>query len=83
MGEWTGGIANREYRRGTRTEPVLTEELRRRLAGQVKNYLADARKFRLKPSEERCLAVVYTANDKQKKYVADEYRRLTGSAPRG
>ena len=73
MSAWTGGTANREYRRGSRAEEVVTGELRRYLRRQVMLYLADCRRFRLEPSEGKCLQVVYTANEGQKQAVRDLY----------
>lgn len=36
---WSGGIANREWSRGSRSVPVEVDQVR--LAGEVRRYLAD------------------------------------------
>lgn len=75
---WTGGIANREWQRGTapRAAEVVSEAKRLELEAQVKRYLADCRRFDLEPSERMALKIVFHKGREQAEAVRDAYARL-------
>lgn len=77
---WTGGIANREWQRGTQAGPVTDLEA---VKAHVLRYLADCRRFASKlcaddhPTEDGVLKIVYWHGDAQKQAVLSVYRQLT------
>lgn len=78
---WTGGLANREWQRGSRVEQPVDSDY---IALQVRRYLKDCARFELAPSEAMCLKVIFHAGDAQKQAVVGAYRQLTmAAAPDG
>lgn len=68
---WTGGIANREWRSGTKPEqPVDTDGVKR----QVAEYIADCVKNHLTSNETGCLKVVFHKTGAQKQAVIWAFR---------
>jgi hypothetical protein len=68
---WSGGVANREWQRGTRPELATDREA---LMRQVRRYLADCRRFRLTPGEGMAVKVVFGPEP----LVRAAYREATG-----
>jgi hypothetical protein len=70
---WTGGLANREWQRGTRTIAPID---RAYLAGQLSAYLRDCARFGLKPSEDTALKIVYRRGSSAADQIRAGYRKM-------
>jgi hypothetical protein len=81
VSDWTGGEANRQYRRGTRPEPDVDTPA---IAVQVRRYLHDCERFAgmlgpAHPTAEGVLKIVFHRGDAQKRAVLAAFRELTGT----
>jgi hypothetical protein len=83
MSAWTGGIANREWHRGSSVRGLVVDA--ERLAADVRRYLADCRKYQgilspaSHPSERSALKVIYHCTAEEAGVIRAEYRRLTST----
>lgn len=85
-GPWTGGLANREYRRGTRAEPPPVDA--QAILAQVRSYLADCALFKAllraadHPTEEGALKIVYCRTERHREVARAAFRHLTAGRAR-
>jgi hypothetical protein len=80
-GPWTGGIANREYRRGKRAEPPPSDALA--VLALVRGYQADCARWKHllrasdHPTAEGTVRMIYCRDDQQKDLVRRAFQYAT------
>ena len=85
---WTGGVANREWNRGTaplaRADEVMSAAARQVLQTAVKRYLDECARFRTllraadHPTPRGMLHMVWCRDEAERDAALEEYAYLTG-----